>query len=561
MIRNNVTRFILDEAHELLISDVFRPKFFRLWEVALKNCQRIYLSATIPPRFATYFMEKTALHPPLTQWIRGETNRPELRYHIAKIDAQRHCIISVLSNLAAQLERIHFGPKSRGVIFCSNVKMVQDLMLDMDCFSHYSEQKTANEINMERWKDGFYVRDDGRQFVQRWMAATPGLINGIDLDNVDAVLFGEEGMAGLFGGVQGTGRGGRTGHPCMCIVVTSGTFNPPHDAHDIKCTQDMKRWTQEPICRRIVPSGVMDDKSITCEELAEIYPTTELCDICDPHTPITQLIKRAIANAMAPCHTTTVDSLPHDSSSLGVKMRLDKNSVQVESLVGKSSHSSSLGVKMHLDKNRVQVGSLVGKSSHQASKSSKPATQPGMAIIINQALAEDLLAQKYRKTDVLNDCMTLLRDHCYVCWILNGSFKKADHQPIFQCGLGRQGWGMGWQSFKSRYMHQLPRYHFCFGCGLPQNVNNKNFEPVAHTGLGKECNAHNMINLMLFALKRSPHIWKIVCGQFSLDSNMGDEAFADWSSGYTADTAHYYNGLEMVIWFVQKYRIQYDDNK
>ena len=98
-------------------------------------------------------------------------------------------------------------PNSRGITFAASIQMVKELQEEMKCFTHYSQQKTVNTINMERWKEG-YTMEDGHRISQIWMAATPGLINGIDLDNIDGVLLGEEGMAGMFGAVQGTGRGG-----------------------------------------------------------------------------------------------------------------------------------------------------------------------------------------------------------------------------------------------------------------------------------------------------------------------------------------------------------------
>jgi hypothetical protein len=211
---------------------------------------------------------------------------------------------------------------SHGVIFGANIQMVKDLGTEMDCFTHYSEQKTANAINMERWRDGCYLIDNGRKRTQRWMAATPGLINGIDLDRVDAVLFGEEGLGGLFGGVQGTGRGGHTGYPCICIFVTTGTFNPPIMAQDIIHMADMKRWTGESICRHLIPSKVMDGKAIRCGQLVDEYPETEFCDTCEPNTTITHLIKDAIQEAAPPSHVTCLDSTDTRLSSFGNKIRI-----------------------------------------------------------------------------------------------------------------------------------------------------------------------------------------------------------------------------------------------
>jgi hypothetical protein len=71
---HNVVRFIGDEIHDLVINSEFRPAFTRLWEICLKSCQLIQLTATLPPRHEKLLMDLLGLHPSLTTLIRGETN-------------------------------------------------------------------------------------------------------------------------------------------------------------------------------------------------------------------------------------------------------------------------------------------------------------------------------------------------------------------------------------------------------------------------------------------------------------------------------------------------------
>jgi hypothetical protein len=540
---NNITRFILDEFHDLFLSDKFRPDFTRLWEMAFRSCQRIQLSATCPPHLEKTVMKRALLKPELTQWIRGETNRPELRYHVAHVDTKKHDMVPALANIAKVLEKNHFEHISRGVIFASSIEMVKDLAKEMNCFTHHSGQKLENDINMGRWKDGGYADDDQRFITQRWMASTPGLINGIDLDRIDAVIFGEEGLGGLFGGVQGTGRGGRTGHPCMCVFVTSGTFNPPQTPEDLPCMKHMKRWTTENNCRRLVPSGVMDGKPVTCQSLTERYPTTEFCDMCRKGTDISRLIIQAIEKSPDPRHITCLDGIDDDDTSLGPKLQL--------TIVGSS------GPPLPRKRSNIQPQPLPSsKSSHVSSTSSKPweSATPGMAIHMNKALADAVLDEKYRKRDVLDRSIKISRGCCYICWFLKGTYDSGKHQPIYGCGLGNEGWGMGWQRFKHRYMEKLEKYHFCHGCGLPQDVDFKPFQPKSHTGYGKHCSDPDFAPLIIFAAKRLPKVWKLVSTQFKLKPDMSDEEFADWVAGYSKNTDKFYNGLEVVVWFIDKYR-------
>jgi len=64
-----VKRFIADEAHDIIISDEFHPDFDRLMEIALRGCQRVYLTATLPPHLESYFMMKTMLQRSLSEII------------------------------------------------------------------------------------------------------------------------------------------------------------------------------------------------------------------------------------------------------------------------------------------------------------------------------------------------------------------------------------------------------------------------------------------------------------------------------------------------------------
>jgi len=496
-------------------------------------------------------MKKAVLDPKLTRWIRGETNRPELRYHVAHIDIKQHALIPALANIARALEQEHFESKSRGIIFASSIEMVKDLAEEMKCFTHHSAQRLENEINVERWKDGGYqAGGDGGFIHKRWMAATPGLINGIDLDRVDGIVFGEEGMGGLFGGVQGTGRGGQTGHPCMCVFVTSGTFNPkPPTSEDLPCMAHMKRWTTEKNCRRIIPSQVMDGHAISCRSLKEKYSNTEFCDVCLPGTRIMRLITKAIQDAPEPQHITHLND-DDDDVSLGPKIAVIDAVIPSASFYKKPSAS---------DLRRQPFKS--SRTSIAPATSSRPweSARPGMAVQMNKVIADDVLHEKYRKRDLLDKYIGLVRGCCYICWFLKGEYDQSGHRPIYDCGLGKEGWGMGWQSFKNRYISALPKYHFCYCCGFPQDVGFKPFQPKFHSdGVGSDnCSIRDFAPLMIFAAKRSPKTWKMVSAEYKLKVDMSDEEFARWVAGYEENTSRFYNGLEMMIWLIEKNRFEY----
>jgi hypothetical protein len=534
-------RLFLDEIHELLISPQFRPEFSHLWDIALLKCQRIQFTATLPPSMVQYFMEKTALDARFCYFIRGETNRPELRYHVLKVDSRHRNLISVIAHLARGLQDEHFGANSRGIIFTATKEMARQMGEEMSCFVHFSDkdktnQRRLNSINMAEWEEGYQQDAEGIRTHQPWLAATPGLINGIDMECIDAVIFGEEGMAGLFGGVQGTGRGGRLGQPCMCIFVTTGTFNPAHNDNDLSGRDEMKRWTQEEMCLRIVPSENMDGHRMTCIDLSRIFPNTEFCGYCRPNTRITHIIRDAYQNANAPSHLT-----PEDPPRIAF-------TAQSNSVVVQSDSSSRIAFKP----SRGTI-SASRKASAAKTTSASAKTNAGMPIRMNVAIVEDMLNEKYRKSDVLNRALLSVRnDICYVCWIIQGRMvSRGAHEPVIGCGLT---FGMGWKSFKCKIKDSLPNYHFCFSCGLPQKVRSKRFEPEDHTGFGKNCPVPNMAFQMLFALKRHSQTWKLVCDRFKFQKGMSDEHFVEWAAQYVENNDKYYNGLEVLVWFLETFR-------
>jgi len=501
--------------------------------------QRRSVTATLPVSLQQQFMERATLRSEFCHWIRGETNRPELRYHVARIDGKETCIISVLTNIARNIETFHFTPESRGIIFTADATMAKKLNAQMNCFVHYGSNHLANSINMEQWKDGIKVGENGRKVKQKWIAATPGLINGIDLDRIDAVIFGEEGMAGLFGGVQGTGRGGRTGHPCMCVFVSTGTFNPK-TVDRFALLDDMKRWTQEDICLRLTPSGTMDGKPITCTELQKLYPNTEFCAVCQPKTDIVRLIKKAIDDAEQPSIDASSD-LPSSDPLISTDS---------------SSNSSAMGPSTKSSFSSLSSWKAPSYSSHQSSFAAQNPSI-GLPVQMNSSLAQNTLFTKLNKTALFSKIITRVLGHCFVCWIIHHRFVPLaqNHRLIVNCGLPDLRRGMSWINFKRQYISLLPAYHFCHGCGFPQNVDHEHFEPSSHNGYGRNCNIPDSAAAMIYALKQVPETWLSISQHFHLDRNMDDGNFANWVGQYIPNSPNYYNGLEILIWFIQNNRL------
>jgi len=291
----------------------------------------------------------------------------------------------------------------------------------------------------------------------------------------------------------------------------------------------------------------MDGHAIDCRSLQEKYSSTEFCDMCLPETCITKLIAKAIQDAPEPRHATEMDDANNDGDfSFGPKSTV----IQIGNPSSKSLKrpSSSDLDRQPFKRARIDSNSTPWKSA-----------KPGMAVQMNQVMADDILQEKYRKRDLLDRYIGAVKGSCYVCWFLKGEYDRSGHRPIYDCGLGRTGWGMGWKTFKNRYISALPRYHFCYCCGLPQDVGFKSFQPKFHSeGVGlNNCGIQDFAPLMIFAAKRSSKMWKMVSAEYKLRVDMSDEEFARWVAGYEENTARFYNGLEMMIWLIEKNRFEY----
>jgi hypothetical protein len=548
----NVIRIFIDECHELWISPEFRSGFLRLWDLSNTSTQRVYFTATLPVRFMQSFMETAALHASFTTFIRGPTNRPEIRYHAVRVNSKLHSIHSVVINLAQGLQKAYFGPESRGIIFASRVEDAEEVSRDLDAFQHHKNlDAKAKEDNMSNWKDGVKWNAMGKPESKPWMVATPGLINGVDLPRVDGVIFYEEGMAGLFGGVQGSGRGGRTGHPSMCFFVTSGTFNPKVTEEDRACVKDMATWTRDDMCLRLTPSRVMDGKPVTCGSLAKVHSNTEYCGFCVPNTAMMKMVHHAVNTATKPSHLTDVSGLD-DFSDLPMDCFL--GIIPSETF---SSHNQPASDHRLPSTAITRFGSLdsISPTSTATTIPCTPGDQsasvmPSLAIQMNLSMAQSIHQAKLKKTDIVNKLILRVRNHCYSCYILTGQYRAKDHHRIIGCKLGCK-FGMGWMNFKASWITKLQRYHFCTSCGVPQDVSFKPYGPTAHEGFGKACNVEDLIPTMIFAIKRHPETWLKAAKAANLPTNISDEQFADWVKGYTMNTANYYNGLELVIWVIQ----------
>lgn len=588
----NVGRIFVDEAHELALEEKFRTKWPGIYELCTaQNWARIYLTATLPLIIEASWMQSAGLDPARTILIRQQTNRPELAYHVVRVDPNQHQIDSFVERLTRLVEARVPDPEGRRVIFTSSISACDRLQEGLKCFKHHSGMsRGAREDNLKAWRAG-QCKDAARK--ETWIVATPGLITGYDYHRIDHVIFFELGY-GIVSTVQGGGRAGRDGRTAnVLLVLSKKVYLPkqvPEGDHQWLDYQH-RRWAANTTeCRRAIISDVMDGKLVTCVDLIGCNP----CDICQPGSDFSHLIRTAMDTALNPIRAEmpTGDLQAHfaappnpkmvwnddwedmqfDADDLIRNVQLDSPMHQLptptpmsttispeERAVGNHSSLSPSGTVQSVP-NRSSAPNQSSNSRTQ--KTTKPiqlscplgtssVPEVGMDVRITAAKNIARRTAKQSKSDVLNDFASTLRGHCFVCWTCNGDLIPTTmHTPFLNCPQKLSSASSGRGELKK--IITLEKWHFCYYCGLPQDVNRVKLRPPCHpeiTGGKNPCPFDGLIFHTLFVLHEFPQLWKHVKTKLQLGDELNDlRNFGTYCSSYKKDTDNYWMGLEIVYW-------------
>lgn len=267
-----IRRLVIDELHQLLLSQDYRPNLRNisvLWEIPI---QKILLTATLPPALQEQTFDSLGIAEYMDdiKVIRDRTDRPDLSYNNFLLP--RGC--DMVSTGAEFVRRIHakyFDSESRGMIFCRTVKQAEEIGRILKCRVCTSRQDNR-DVELNGWREGKSVGD-------QWIACTTCLTHGLNQINVRWIIW--LGSAhDLPTMIQGGSRGCRNGGICYVLVIHSGNLlaiNGP----DHGMVEELNLWLLgNHNCRRTLLSEVMDGVvgGVTCATL----PGAQRCDLCDP---------------------------------------------------------------------------------------------------------------------------------------------------------------------------------------------------------------------------------------------------------------------------------------
>jgi len=282
-----VLRLVLDEAHQILSDYEFRPQFLKLRELADFKVQLIYLTASLPKRLEAQFLTQLCL-PPDTPIIRAPSDQPQISYIKLTYNTMNTNVIRFAIDVAQIMTEV-IGPNQKGIIFCSTIDEADELgaKFTHKCVSHSKLPFEVKAHNQDAWKAGH----------AQWIAATTGMVCGIDDPHVGAVIF--VGVSyGLVNIYQGAGRSGRDGTPSWAIVLqaqnTSRAIPQGGLKDDPQCLQESEDWLRSEQCRRLGCSNLFDSARVSCFDL----PNAHFCDYCDPSLEILPQLRSKIIDLL-----------------------------------------------------------------------------------------------------------------------------------------------------------------------------------------------------------------------------------------------------------------------
>jgi hypothetical protein len=572
-----IIRLVIDEAHQVLTCLDYRSLFDRVSTFAMFPVQKIYLTASLPPRLMDRFFTETAL-PDSTVVIREPTYQPNLRYHVVMIESAVTNINRFSIDLAKRITSQFLGPTRRGIIFCTSIKAVDRIGAAFNnCTSHSKLESSTRLANEESWFAGF----------SQWIVATTGLIHGVDCSDVGAVVF-----VGLpFGAMnifQGSGRAGRNGKPAMVFLVdyTNSQYVSTcrHADEDVNAVHEGKEWMwNSHQCRRVGLSSLMDGQPMTCDGLEG----AEKCDVCDPDTDILRAIPSLIPepgyHPQPPIVPPAVNPVDEDEDfDMGgiddeLIMQVDLSPFQDPPasppaiLPSMATHPSSSvsthSMVMHpatpspaiLPSMATHSSSTVSAHSAVIRPASLPtlpqttlSAKPSMPVQLDQAVYSSKEAMKANTAAKINQMACQLLGKCVVCWAWKGRMvpKTPDHKFFFSCKDPEDEYithAIGWIGFKKRI--KLKRYQYCFRCSLPQGQYQPTCHPTFKSGEHMQCPLEDFVVGILWFMRHDREIWHNACRMFrGISPNMTLNELATWAAAGD-DAQCFYNGLEAVTWF------------
>jgi hypothetical protein len=563
----------------------YRHKFEKLTKLMSFPVGKYFITASIPERLIPVLL--TNLHLPLdTRIIRAPSDQPQVSYNIIRYSTQTTTTLRLAIDVAKAVTPF-LGDNRIGILFACTIAEVQEIDAKFTHCSWYSKLSDERRYdNMTRWKSG----------QAQWMAATTGLLQGIDLRNVGAAIFigNPYGFINIY---QGSGRLGRDGTPSWSIMLSPdyATSSKKKDAYpdqDLKCNQEASEWVQDQCCRRLKFSKTFDGTLTSCADL----PGCHLCDFCDPNSDLLEAIQPIINDPVSvpsnPSHsadTDEYDTFDFDWSAVPYTTSPQHTISHTRSIAPAKSSSSLILPAKTSSSSTGSIRPVKSTSSHTHSVSSVPSSSsltrfgrtsvappahlvpptsnaPSVAIQAQVAYLNLATASKNESSTFLNHFTAMLADKCVVCYAHTGELHPDHTAKWVKCKPNNGRFYpdvKAWVNFKT-LINYPTRHLYCYYCGLPQ----QDFLPPSHgpfdpqSKARKKCRHEDFVVLILWFIKSTPIWWERAVAFFetpgtpnSITADMALPAFAEWTVAGES-LSRFNNGIMMILWFFNEHQKQ-----
>jgi hypothetical protein len=536
---------VIDEAHQILSHASFRSQFTKIKQLAPFQVQKIYVTGSLPIRLERRFLLETSLSY-ATRIIRASTFQLQISFNLFRVSNMNTTLGRLAIDIAKFMETV-MDPDQIGIIFCTNKRDTDELHKRFTHCSSHSDLLPSNRAHNEaEWLAGH----------KRWIAATTGLIHGIDAPNVGAVIF--LGLPyGLINTYQGAGRSGRDGRRSWAIIIDSintQLLQPHRKDDDLECVTEGLALLEREDCRHLPFSETLDGTRTACLD----NPLAHLCDVCDPDSQIVAGITPLLLDPVMPFPLSiqplvAMDEEPDEYDKYNDSMEVDVDFVNllpfplIDSDRNESSTSQAPTTRTHHQQMAIAPSHLIPPSTNA----------PSAQILSDVSCYHEKMRTLQQKSNMLNRVTSKLSTKCVLCWAYRGVYDKQHGGERLwvkcrdQSGYSRH---IDWIGFKKLF--QFPRYQYCFQCFLPQGI----YLPPAHPDFHKNnpvrkaCPLEDFVVLLVLMIRYDSSWWMKARIAFqSLPAQPNEREYAKWCQ-VVEHGENFYNGLELILWFFMEYK-------
>ncbi|ORY30751.1 P-loop containing nucleoside triphosphate hydrolase protein [Naematelia encephala] len=279
--------FIIDEAHEILTAQSYRPVMNSIFSVRRHAIPFYLLSATITPRMINQLCDKTIISNPVI--LRESTARPEISLAVAPV---RSKTISEAATMAANtiqnwLNSDLFGSDGKIIVYCRTVANIHKTYARLKNPLAQLASKTApaliytGQLNSDDQQSVLGAFTTISDTPCRVIIATSALGLGVDFPLVMGVIYvgSPDHIIALDQGMGRSGRGTRKGVTLIFPIQRDmQEVEQEVEADNMFGHKEMRQMVSgDNRCRRQICTSVLDEAAVSC---IAIGAGDMMCDVC-----------------------------------------------------------------------------------------------------------------------------------------------------------------------------------------------------------------------------------------------------------------------------------------